>query len=109
MTRTEILNQLCAPFCAMDGITGGSKIAFFAGVAAADENPEWRDLAEVKPKDGQRMLALFKGGMMLPCYWREDGNKDAILHFADREVNLGPVKITHWLPIPATPNTEDRQ
>lgn len=81
--------------------------AFIDGAHWAYDNPKWRDMAKEKPKQGQRMLALFKGGAMLPCFYSDDEKEDLVIRFNDREVNFGEVKITHWMPLPPNPKQEE--
>lgn len=73
---------------------------FVAGANWAYDTPKWKDFATEKPRHGQRMLAFLKGGMLMPCYYRDDDSQDAILHIGNREVNFGPVEIVLWLPLP---------
>lgn len=82
--------------------------AFIAGANWAYDTPEWKEL-KVKPKDGQRILALFKNGTLLPCYYRDDDKQDAILHIGKLELKFGNVEITHWLPLPSNPKEKGQE
>lgn len=112
MTVKEASEAYAAEFLSYDSSVYDTcedflKYGFEAGAKWAAENPYWRDFSKEKPKHKQRILALLNGQMPLPCYYRDDGRNDAILHFTDGTVNFGKVNITHWLPLPPEPTQED--